>query len=52
MVGKNVNVTLKPGEMVMYEGAVVPHGRPYPLNGDFYENLFVHYRPENGDVYN
>lgn len=38
-------VFLKPGEMLVYEGAKMPHGRQFPLNGDFYDNLFVHFRP-------
>ena len=49
--GNNVKVVLKPGEMVLYESAVVPHGRQFPLNGDFYDNLFVHFTPENGKIY-
>jgi len=31
--GKHTNITLKPGEMLLYESARIPHGRPYPLNG-------------------
>mmetsp|Transcript_38006 Transcript_38006/g.38687 ORF Transcript_38006/g.38687 Transcript_38006/m.38687 type:complete len:547 (+) Transcript_38006:229-1869(+) len=43
--GKAHNVTMKPGEMVFYESHTVLHGRPFPLNGSFYANLFVHYIP-------
>ncbi len=39
-------VYLEPGEMVLYESARVLHGRMEPLNGDFYDNLFVHFRPK------
>ena len=38
-------IYLKPGEMLLYESAKVPHGRQFPLEGDYYDNLFVHFRP-------
>ena len=38
-------VFMQPGEMVLYEGARLPHGRPTSLVGDHYCNLFVHFRP-------
>lgn len=34
---------LKPGQMLMYEGARLPHCRPYPLDGKFYINMYFHY---------
>ena len=49
--GNNVEIFLKSGEMVLYESAVAPHGRQFPLNGDFFDNLFVHYTLEDGDIY-
>ncbi len=36
-------VSMEPGEMVLYEGARLIHGRPDPLNGEAYANMFVHY---------
>jgi hypothetical protein len=33
--------------MLLYESAKVPHGRQFPLNGDFYDNLFIHFQPED-----
>ena len=45
--GNNVEIFLKPGEMALYESAVVPHGRQFPFNGEFYDNLFVHYTLED-----
>jgi len=39
-------VVLEPGEMLLYEGARLVHGRPTPLAGDYYNNAFVHYRPK------
>lgn len=38
-------IDLEPGEFIYYEGARLLHGRPYPLNGDYYVGMFVHYRP-------
>lgn len=49
--GNNVKVILKSGEMVLYESAVIPHGRQFPFDGDFYDNLFVHFTPEDGKIY-
>ena len=60
--GRAYNVTMEPGEMVLYESHSVIHGRPFPLKGRFYANLFVHFEPvghslrhdhevEHGDVH-
>ena len=49
--GNKEKIVLKPGEMVLYESATVPHGRQFPLNGDYFENLFVHFSPLNGNIY-
>merc|ERR1712176_316246 len=43
--GKAYNVTMEPGDMVLYESHSVLHGRPYPLKGRFYANLFIHFEP-------
>ena len=43
--GHGHQVILGPGEMVWYESARLLHGRPEVLEGDHYDNLFVHYRP-------
>lgn len=37
-------VVLKPGEMILYEGARLKHGRPQPLQGDRFANVFVHFK--------
>ena len=37
-------VMLKPGEMVLYEGARLRHGRPTPLDGEGFANVFVHFK--------
>ena len=43
--GTSHQVILQPGEMVWYESARLLHGRPQLLDGDYYDNLFIHYRP-------
>ena len=43
--GGKKKVYLKPGEMLLYESAKMPHGRQFPFNGDYFDNLFVHFRP-------
>ena len=32
--------------MLLYESAKVLHGRQKPLEGESYDNLFVHFKPE------
>ncbi|GKY97510.1 hypothetical protein MPSEU_000709200 [Mayamaea pseudoterrestris] len=39
------NITMQPGDIVYYESATVIHGRPFPLNGKFYANIFMHFEP-------
>uniref|UniRef100_A0A7S4RGF3 Uncharacterized protein n=1 Tax=Ditylum brightwellii TaxID=49249 RepID=A0A7S4RGF3_9STRA len=43
--GKAYNVTMEPGDMVLYESHSVLHGRPFPLKGRFYANVFIHFEP-------
>merc|ERR1711862_797710 len=43
--GKAYNVTMEAGDMVLYESHSVLHGRPFPLKGRFFANLFVHFEP-------
>ncbi|MEM1182621.1 MAG: hypothetical protein AAGM22_30020 [Acidobacteriota bacterium] len=43
--GRMHQVNMEPGEFLFYEGAKLRHGRPYPLLGDYYAGMFVHYRP-------
>ena len=40
---QNKKIILKPGEMLLYESAKVPHGRQFPLEGEYYENILVHF---------
>lgn len=39
------SVILQPGEMLLYEGARLSHGRPTPLEGESFANIFVHFCP-------
>jgi prolyl 4-hydroxylase len=39
------NVTMEPGDMVLYESHSVIHGRPFPLKGRFFANIFIHFEP-------
>jgi prolyl 4-hydroxylase len=43
--GKATNVTMLPGDMVLYESHSVLHGRPFPLKGRFMANIFIHFEP-------
>ncbi len=43
--GNPHEISIEPGEMVFYESAKLKHGRPYPLEGDYYASIFVHYQP-------
>ena len=43
--GKAKNVTMLPGDMVLYESHSVLHGRPFPLKGRFMANIFIHFEP-------
>jgi prolyl 4-hydroxylase len=43
--GSATNLTMRPGDMILYESHSIIHGRPYPLNGNFYANCFIHFEP-------
>jgi len=36
---------MKPGDMVLYESHSLIHGRPFPLKGRFFANIFIHFEP-------
>ena len=40
-------VRLSPGQMLLYESARLAHGRPSVLTGQYYDNIFVHYKPRS-----
>ena len=50
--GKATNVTMQPGDMVLYESHSVLHGRPFPMQGRHYANVFVHFIPEDLEYQN
>jgi len=39
------HVLLQPGEVVFYESARLYHGRPLPLKGNKFANIFCHFMP-------
>jgi len=43
--GRAHNVTMEPGDMVLYESHSVLHGRPFPMKGRFFANIFIHFEP-------
>jgi len=43
--GRATNITMEPGDLVLYESHSVIHGRPFPLKGKFMANIFVHFEP-------
>lgn len=43
--GKAHNVTMEPGDMVLYESHSILHGRPFALKGRYYANIFIHFEP-------
>jgi len=42
---KSNYLTLRPGEIAFYESATVIHGREAKLKGDYFANVFLHFRP-------
>ena len=49
--GEDEAVLLRPGDMLWYESASVIHGRQWPLRGNSYDNLFVHFKPRGRTWY-
>jgi prolyl 4-hydroxylase len=43
--GNAINVTMEPGDMVLYESGSLLHGRPFELHGKFFANIFIHFEP-------
>ena len=43
--GMAVNITMNPGDIVLYESHSLIHGRPFPLVGEYYANVFIHFEP-------
>ena len=49
--GKAINITMEPGDMVLYESGSLIHGRPFPMKGRYYANIFIHFEPTGRHVY-
>jgi prolyl 4-hydroxylase len=45
--GMAVNITMEPGDMVLYESHSLIHGRPFPLKGEYFANIFIHFEPKH-----
>mmetsp|Transcript_5872 Transcript_5872/g.11774 ORF Transcript_5872/g.11774 Transcript_5872/m.11774 type:complete len:308 (+) Transcript_5872:172-1095(+) len=43
--GKAHNITLEPGDMLLFESHSVVHGHPFPLKGRSYAMIFLHFEP-------
>lgn len=43
--GQAHNISLHPGDMLLFESHSVIHGRPFPMNGKFNAMLFIHFEP-------
>lgn len=41
------HVILKPGDIVLYEGARLTHGRPIAFDGKMFANIFCHFKPKD-----
>ena len=52
---KRKKIFLKPSQMIMFEGSKVLHGRQFPLNGSYYDELVLFFTREenktNSDYY-
>ncbi len=46
--GHAVNITMEVGDMILYESHSLIHGRPFPLKGRSYANVFIHFEPYDG----
>uniref|UniRef100_A0A7S1Y6U7 Fe2OG dioxygenase domain-containing protein n=1 Tax=Grammatophora oceanica TaxID=210454 RepID=A0A7S1Y6U7_9STRA len=43
--GRAHNITMLPGDLVLYESHSILHGRPFALQGRFMANVFIHFEP-------
>mmetsp|Transcript_56166 Transcript_56166/g.67385 ORF Transcript_56166/g.67385 Transcript_56166/m.67385 type:complete len:136 (-) Transcript_56166:129-536(-) len=39
------NITMQPGDLVLYESHSTYHARPFELKGRYYANIFIHFYP-------
>jgi prolyl 4-hydroxylase len=43
--GRAHNVTINPGDMLLFESHSVVHGHPFPLKGRYQALIFIHFEP-------
>lgn len=43
--GMAVNVTMDPGDLVLYESGSLLHARPFAMKGNYFANIFIHFEP-------
>jgi len=43
--GNAYNITMKAGDLVLYESHSLIHGRPFPMKGRYFANIFLHFQP-------
>lgn len=48
--GNKKSIYLKPGEMLLYESASVPHGRQFIFQGEYFDNFFIHFSPTDPNL--
>ncbi len=46
--GHAINITMEVGDMILYESHSLIHGRPFPLKGRSFANVFIHFEPYDG----
>merc|ERR1712080_797587 len=51
LAGRRQRVSMKPGDLLLYESSKVIHGRPRVFRGDRFCNLFLHYAPKDNWEY-
>jgi len=49
--GKTHQVLLQEGQMVWYESAKLQHARPFKFSGEYFDNVFVHFKPRDRKWY-
>eukprot|EP00041_Stephanoeca_diplocostata_P003005 m.31156 g.31156 ORF g.31156 m.31156 type:complete len:485 (-) comp13955_c0_seq1:186-1640(-) len=47
--GERELITMQPREVILYESATLPHGRPFALKGDRFTSAFCHFQPKGWD---
>jgi prolyl 4-hydroxylase len=43
--GRAHNVSIHPGDMLLFESHSIVHGHPFPLKGRFHAMIFLHFEP-------